>query len=172
MTPDADAAAPEAGRRFRLTLAQIGPVVGDVAGNAERAVAAWEAGRDAGADMVALPEMFLAGYQPQDLVLKPAFLAACAGALEDLAARCAEGPALGVGVPVADPGGVSNAYAVLSGGAVRAIFRKHHLPNYGVFDEKRLYHAADPQGPVTVGPLRLGLMAAIGAGAALVKLAA
>ncbi|MFO7856182.1 MAG: NAD+ synthase [Paracoccaceae bacterium] len=151
------AAARAEGRAFRLTLAQIGPTVGDVTGNAERAFAAWEAGREAGADLVALPEMFLAGYQPQDLVLKPAFLAACAAALEALAARTAEGPALGVGLPTADPGGVANAYAILDGGSVRALFRKHHLPNYGVFDEKRLYRPADPQGPVTVGPLRLGV---------------
>ena len=151
------AAARAEGRAFRLTLAQIGPTVGDVAGNAARAREAWAAGRAAGADMVALPEMFLAGYQPQDLVLKPAFLAACAAALEDLAAETADGPALGVGLPVADPGGVANAYAVLDGGRVAAIFRKHHLPNYGVFDEKRLYRPADPQGPVQVGPLRLGV---------------
>lgn len=141
---------------FRLTLAQLDPVVGDVAGNADRARAAWAQGRAAGADLVALPEMFLAGYQPQDLVLKPAFLAACAAALDALARDTADGPALGIGLPVADPAGVSNAWAVLQGGAVKAMFRKHHLPNYGVFDEKRLYRPAPPQGPVQIGPLRIG----------------
>lgn len=142
---------------FRLTLAQLDPRVGDVKGNAEKARKAWEAGRAAGAHMVALPEMFLAGYQPQDLVLKPAFLAACAAEIERLAEACADGPALGIGAPVADPGGVANAWFVLEGGEVRAVFRKHHLPNYGVFDEKRLYRPADPQGPVGVGPARVGV---------------
>ncbi|MEO1688059.1 MAG: nitrilase-related carbon-nitrogen hydrolase, partial [Pseudomonadota bacterium] len=97
---------------FRLTLAQLDPRVGDVAGNAAKARAAWAAGREAGAHLVALPEMFLAGYQPQDLVLKPAFLAACAAQIEALAEACADGPALGIGAPIADPGGVANAWFV------------------------------------------------------------
>ncbi|MEM6744284.1 MAG: NAD+ synthase [Pseudomonadota bacterium] len=142
---------------FRLTLAQLDPRVGDVAGNAEKALHAWRQGKEAGAHLVALPEMFLAGYQPQDLVLKPAFLAACARHLQRLAEATADGPALGLGAPVADPGGVSNAWYVLEGGEIRAVFRKHHLPNYGVFDEKRLYRPADPQGPVAIGPVRVGV---------------
>ena len=144
-------------RRFRLTLAQLNPTVGDLAGNAERARRAWAQGREEAADLVALPEMFLAGYQPQDLVLKPAFLAACAAELDRLAQSTAEGPALGIGFPLADRAGVSNAYAILHQGRVRAVFRKHHLPNYGVFDEKRLFRSADPQGPVALGPLRVGV---------------
>ena len=86
--------------RFRITLAQLNPTVGDIAGNAAKAQAAWEEGRAAGADFVALPEMFLTGYQTQDLVLKPAFVAAAHKAMEQLAADCADGPLLGIGLPV------------------------------------------------------------------------
>ena len=78
--------------RFRLTLAQLNATVGDLAGNAALALDAWAQGRDAGANMVALPEMFLTGYQTQDLVLKPAFLRDCHAALDALAAACADGP--------------------------------------------------------------------------------
>ncbi|MFN4157844.1 MAG: NAD+ synthase [Gemmobacter sp.] len=142
---------------FRLTLAQLNPTVGDLAGNAERAFAAWEAGRAAGADLVALPEMFITGYQTQDLILKPAFQAAAAAAIAALAARCSDGPALGIGGPALRDGRLYNAYHILQGGKVTATVLKHHLPNDGVFDEKRLFSPADVAGPVRVGPLRIGV---------------
>ncbi|SFI67901.1 NAD+ synthase [Albimonas pacifica] len=142
---------------FRLTLAQLDPRVGDLDGNAARALAAWEEGKAAGADLVALPEMFLAGYQPQDLVLKPAFVKACAARLEKLAEATKDGPALALGAPFAGLERPENAYWILQGGEIRARVSKHHLPNYGVFDEKRLYHSADPSGPIQIGPARLGI---------------
>ncbi|RAP40703.1 NAD+ synthase [Rhodovulum viride] len=142
--------------RFRLTLAQLDPTVGALAENAAKARAAWAAGRDAGADMVALPEMFLTGYQVQDLVLKPAFLADVATHLEALARECAEGPALGIGAPVADEEGRYNAYFICEGGRVAARILKHHLPNDEVFDEKRVYRSGPISGPYRVGPLRIG----------------
>ena len=85
--------------RFRLTLAQLNATVGDIAGNAAKARAAWEAGRKAGADLVALPEMFITGYNTQDLVMKPAFHQHAIAAIEQLAADCADGPALAIGGP-------------------------------------------------------------------------
>ncbi len=142
--------------RFRLTLAQLNPTVGDFAGNAVRARDAWAQGRDAGADMVALTEMFLTGYQTQDLVMKPAFQAAAAAALMQLAADCADGPALGIGGPLVVDGNLFNAYHILKGGGVHTVILKHHLPNDGVFDEKRVFTAADVHGPYRVGPLRIG----------------
>jgi NAD+ synthase len=142
---------------FRLTLAQLNPVMGDLAGNATRALAAWEAGRAAGADMVALPEMFLTGYQTQDLILKPAFQAAAEAALADLAARITDGPALGIGAPARRDGRLYNAWHVIQNGKITATVLKHHLPNDGVFDEKRLFTSADVAGPVRVGPLRIGV---------------
>ncbi|HMQ95403.1 NAD+ synthase, partial [Amaricoccus sp.] len=142
--------------KFRLTMAQLNPVVGDLAGNRAKALAAHRAGRAAGADFVALPEMFLAGYQPQDLVLKPAFTAHAMAEVRTLAADCAEGPPLGIGLPWAESGRLYNVYAILSGGRVTAIARKHHLPNYNVFDEPRLYASGPISGPFAIGPLRMG----------------
>jgi NAD+ synthase len=141
---------------FRLTIAQLNPVVGDLAGNRARALGAHRAGRDAGADLVALPEMFLVGYQPQDLVLKPAFVADAWRHLEALAAETAEGPPLGIGLPVVEAGALYNAYALLGGGRVLGLARKHHLPTYNVFDELRLYRTGPIAGPFGVGPLRIG----------------
>jgi NAD+ synthase len=141
---------------FRLTLAQLDPTVGDLAGNAAKARAAWAAGRDAGADLVALPEMFLTGYQTQDLVLKPAFLRDVAVEIARLAAACADGPALGIGAPVRDGSGLFNAWHVLQGGRVLAVIRKHHLPNESVFDEKRLFASGPIDGPYRIGPAVIG----------------
>jgi NAD+ synthase len=143
--------------RFRLSLAQLNPTVGDLEGNAAMARDAWATARAAGADMVAFPEMFLTGYQLQDLVKKPAFAMDVQRVLTRLAEDCAGGPAIGIGGPL--PGGAKpfNAYFVLQGGKITAQVLKHHLPNYNVFDEKRYYHAGDPSGPVRVGPLRIGV---------------
>ncbi len=102
--------------RFRLTLAQLNPTVGAIEANADKAFAAWEAGRAAGADMVALPEMFITGYHAQDLVMKPA-LSAARDARRSKCWRsdCADGPALGIGGPYARRAGLYNAYYVLRG---------------------------------------------------------
>ena len=142
--------------RFRLTLAQLNPTVGDLAGNARMARAAWEEGRAAGADLVALPEMFITGYNTQDLVQKPAFHQAAIAAIETLARDCAEGPALAIGGPALEGIGLYNAYYVLQGGVVRARVLKHHLPNETVFDEVRLYESGPVAGPYTVAGVRIG----------------
>ena len=141
---------------FRLTLAQLNPVMGDFAANAEMAFQAWLAGRDAGAQMVALSEMFLTGYQTQDMVMKPAFTRAAMQAVAALAVRIVDGPALGIGAPHAQDGQLYNAYHVLQGGKIAATVLKHDLPNDGVFDEKRVFNVAPLQGPYRVGPLRIG----------------
>ena len=142
--------------RFRLTLAQLNPTVGALAANAALALDAWAQGHDAGADMVALPEMFITGYQIQDLVQRPKFIADAQAAIEGLAAQVADGPALGIGGPWFEAGRLYNAYFILQGGKITARVLKHHLPNDSVFDEKRLYSAADVAGPYRVGPLRIG----------------
>ncbi|KGM86681.1 NAD+ synthetase [Roseovarius mucosus DSM 17069] len=144
------------GDRFRLTLAQLNPTVGDLAGNARIARAAWEEGRAAGADLVALPEMFITGYNTQDLVQKPAFHQAAIAAIEALARDCAEGPALAIGGPALEGIGLYNAYYILQGGVVRARVLKHHLPNETVFDEVRLYESGPVAGPYTVAGVRIG----------------
>ncbi|MGP3695900.1 NAD+ synthase [Rhodobacter sp. NSM] len=143
--------------RFRLTLAQLNPTVGDLAGNAALARRAWEAARDAGSDMVALTEMFITGYQTQDLVMRPAFARDAMATLERLAADCAEGPAIGIGGPCLREGRLMNAYWVLESGRVSATVFKHHLPNSEVFDEKRLFSSGEVHGPCRVGPVRIGI---------------
>jgi NAD+ synthase len=142
--------------RFRLTLAQLNATVGDLAGNSARARTAWEAGRAAGADLVALPEMFITGYNTQDLVMKPAFHQAAIAAIARLARDCANGPAIAIGGPALEGAGLYNAYYILQGGQVTARVFKHHLPNETVFDEKRIYQSGDVTGPYTVRGLRIG----------------
>lgn len=141
---------------FRLTLAQLNPTVGAIAKNAEMARKAWEDGKAAGAQMVALTEMFITGYQLQDLVQRPQFIADADAAIESLALACADGPALGIGGPMFQAGRLYNAYFILQGGKIAATVLKHHLPNDSVFDEKRLYSSADVNGPYRIGPLRIG----------------
>lgn len=141
---------------FCLTLCQLNPTVGDIAGNAAKAVVAHQRGKEKNTDFVALPEMFLTGYQTQDLVNKPAFLDTVAAALAQLAKDCADGPALGIGAPVLENGKLYNGYFVLKGGDIHALTRKHHLPNTQVFDEKRLFESAEISGPFGLGPIRIG----------------
>ncbi|MFC3181193.1 NAD+ synthase [Cypionkella sinensis] len=141
---------------FRLTLAQLNPTVGAIEANVALAYDAWVQGRDAGAQMVALTEMFITGYQTQDLVMKPAFWRDAMQAVEALALRIVDGPALGVGGPCWRDGQLYNAYYVLEAGRIAATVLKHELPNSDVFDEKRVFASAPPQGPYRVGPLRIG----------------
>ncbi|WP_054303162.1 NAD+ synthase [Gemmobacter sp. LW-1] len=142
--------------RFRLTLAQLNPVVGDIAGNAAKARSAWAEAKAAGADMLALTEMFITGYQTQDLILKRVFADAAEAAILALAADCAEGPAIGIGGPARVGDRLHNAWWVLQGGKVVAKVLKHHLPNSDVFDEKRIFSPADVSGPYRIGPIRIG----------------
>ncbi len=142
---------------FRLTLAQLAPTTGAIAANRAQALDAWHQARAAGAGMLALPESFITGYQTQDLVMRPQFWRDAMAALEGLAADTADGPALGIGGPFHDGTHLYNAYYILAGGTVAHVVRKHHLPNETVFDEKRQFTPAPLQGPVAVGPLRLGI---------------
>jgi NAD+ synthase len=144
--------------QFIVTLAQLNPTVGDVVGNAAKARGARAQARAAGADLVVLPELFIAGYPPEDLVLKPAFQAACRGAVEELARETADGgPAMLVGSPWVEDGKLYNACALLDEGRVAAIRFKANLPNYGVFDEKRLFARGPAAGPVTIRGIRVGV---------------
>jgi NAD+ synthase len=140
-----------------IALAQLNPTVGDVAGNAEKVRRAREKATAGGADLVAFPELFIAGYPPEDLVLKPAFQAACRSAVEALARESKDGPALLVGTPWVEGGKLYNAYALLSGGVIEAVRFKVDLPNYGVFDEKRVFEPGPMPGPILVKGVRIGI---------------
>ncbi len=143
-------------KRFRITLAQMNPTVGDLAGNAALARRAWEAGKAAGADFVALPEMFVTGYNTQDLVMKPAFARDAMTHIDQLMADCADGPALGIGGPLLQGNKLYNAYHVLKDGRLVRQVLKHNLPNETVFDEVRLYEQGPLAGPYDLGIVRVG----------------
>jgi NAD+ synthase len=144
--------------RLAIAVAQLNPIVGDVAGNLERARKARAQAAREGADIVAFSELFIAGYPPEDLVLKPAFQAACRAAVEAIAHDTADGgPAVLMGTPWVEEGRLYNAYALVAGGEVEAIRYKVNLPNYGVFDEKRVFASGPVPGPVSFRGVRLGL---------------
>jgi NAD+ synthase (glutamine-hydrolysing) len=124
---------------LRIALAQINPTVGALAANAERIRLASVRAAEAGAALVVFPELALSGYPPEDLVLKPHFLAACERTLTGLAAALPPGLAACVGTPLPGQPRARNAAALLQGGAVRAVYAKRCLPNYGVFDEHRVF---------------------------------
>lgn len=141
-----------------MTLAQLNPIVGDVAGNAAKARTARAQAAADGADLVVFPELFIAGYPPEDLVLKPAFQAACRATIEDLARETADGgPAMLIGTPWVDEGKLYNACALLDGGRIAAIRFKVNLPNYGVFDEKRVFAVGPVAGPMNIRGVRVGV---------------
>src|SRR6476620_9495901 len=144
--------------RLAIAVAQLNPVVGDITGNLEKARRTRaQAARD-GADIVAFSELFIAGYPPEDLVLKPAFQAACRAAIEDLARDTADGgPAMLIGTPWVEDGKLYNVCALLDEGRIAALRFKANLPNYGVFDEKRLFARGPAAGPVTVRGVRVGV---------------
>jgi NAD+ synthase len=144
--------------RLAIAVAQLDPTVGDIPGNAAKARAARAAAARAGADVVALPELFLSGYPPEDLVLKPALQAACRGMIEELARETADGgPAMLIGTPWVEDGKLYNAYCLLDRGAIAARRFKVDLPNYGVFDEKRVFAAGPMPGPLNFRGVRLGV---------------
>ncbi|MCB2102633.1 MAG: NAD+ synthase [Rhodobacterales bacterium] len=145
--------------RLTLALAQINPVVGDVDGNLARLRAARAQAAAQGADLVLPGELTLAGYPPEDLVLKAAFLDHVERAARALAEDTADGgPALLVGAPWRVEGRLHNAMLLLDGGTIAATVLKHELPNYGVFDEIRVFSPGAPADPVDFRGIRLGVM--------------
>ncbi|HWE67257.1 MAG TPA: NAD+ synthase [Acidimicrobiales bacterium] len=129
---------------LRLAAAQLNTVVGDLPGNVDRILAALSAAESAGADICVMPELAIPGYPPEDLLLKPGFVADNLVALEKVAAatgRCAVVVGFVGSTPSGD--GLSNAAAVCAGGRVVGIYRKRFLPNYGVFDEQRWFISSD-----------------------------
>jgi NAD+ synthase len=144
---------------LRIALAQLNPTVGDIKGNLELARKARTDAAKQKADLVVFTELFLSGYSPDDLVLKPAFVEACRNAAEELAKDTSDGgPGVVMGVPWRDEkSGLHNAVAVMDDGKITATRYKVDLPNYGVFDEKRVFDAGPMPGPVNFRGIRLGI---------------
>lgn len=145
--------------QLTIALAQINPTVGALDHNAGLILAAREEAARSGADLVVYPELSVCGYPPEDLVLKPFFLDKVEDVVQSLAARTADGgPALLVGAPWRVEGRRHNAALLLDGGKIQAIRLKHDLPNYGPFDEKRVFDAGPLPGPVNFRGVRLGVL--------------
>jgi len=144
---------------LRIALAQINPHVGDVRGNADKIRKARVEAARLGADLLITPEFSIGGYPVEDLVLKPAFNADALAEIEKLAAETADGgPGIVLGGPWLEGQKRYNGLFVLDGGKVLARRAKHELPNYGVFDEKRVFDAGPAPGPIAFRGFRLGLM--------------
>src|SRR5215212_501081 len=145
-------------KTLTIALAQLNPILGDVAGNEAKARAARAEAARLGADLVMFPELYLSGYPPEDLVLKPAFQDACRKSCENLARDTADGgPAVLIGLPWVEDGSLYNGYALLDAGTIGAVRFKVDLPNYGVFDEKRVFEPGPLPGPMMIRGVRIGV---------------
>lgn len=143
---------------LRIAIAQLNPVMGDIAGNLARARSARKQAAAMQADLILFTELFIAGYPPEDLVLKPAFVEACEKAVLELAQDTKDGgPGVIIGTPLKRESGLHNAVMVLDGGEVIAERFKVDLPNYGEFDEKRVFQPGPLPGPVNFRGVRIGI---------------
>lgn len=145
-------------QKLHIVSAQLNPIVGDIVGNLAKAKASLRDAMNLGADILVFSELFLIGYPPEDLVLKPAAVKDCQAAVAELAVETA-GTRLSViiGTPWRDANGLFNAVAILSEGRVAELRFKHELPNYAVFDEKRVFDAGPLPAPVTIAGIKIGI---------------
>ena len=143
-----------------IAIAQLNPIVGDVAGNAEKVVAAWETAAEQGADIVLYSELVLSGYPPEDLVMKPAFMRHLRHAVDDICERTKarkNGPALLLTTPWDIDEERFNAVLLIDQGMIETVRAKNDLPNYGVFDEKRVFSAGPMPDVVSFRGVMLGV---------------
>ncbi len=144
-------------KHLKIALAQLNPVVGDLDGNAEKLIRARDEAARLGADLVLFSELFITGYPPEDLVRRPAFAAAARARVEALAAELGPGPAVLTGALWPESDKLYNAMVLIDGGKIEAVRTKVDLPNYGVFDEKRVFDAGPLPGPINFRGVRLGV---------------
>ncbi|MCZ6859286.1 MAG: NAD+ synthase, partial [Alphaproteobacteria bacterium] len=145
--------------KLRIAIAQLNPVVGDIAGNLNLVLQAREEAARRGADLVIASELVISGYPPEDLVLKPFFQDRIEAAVGSLAKATDDGgPGLLIGAPWREGTRLHNAGLLLDRGEIVASRLKHHLPNYGVFDERRVFDSGPMPGPIDFRGVRLGVM--------------
>lgn len=143
---------------LKIAIAQLNPILGDIQGNLEMARKARAEVARQGGELIIFTELFIVGYPPEDLVLKPAFQAAARDAVETLAKDTGDGgPAMLVGTPWREGDKLYNAVALLDGGEVQGVRYKCDLPNYGVFDEVRIFDAGPLPGPINFRGVRVGV---------------
>lgn len=145
-------------KKLTIALAQLNPVVGDIAGNADKLRAARKLAHKSGVDIIVTTELFITGYPPEDLVKKPAFHRAAQETVEDIALETDDGgPAILLGTPWLENDHLYNSVAVLDEGRVQDVIHKFDLPNYGVFDEKRLFEVGPEPEPTIVRGVKTGI---------------
>ncbi len=142
---------------MKIVLAQLNPTVGDLQANAQKVREVHARAKEDGADLIVFPELFLTGYPPEDLVLKPAFQEAAHDAVARLAEDLIDGPGVLVGTIWQQDGKLYNAVVLIEQGAVGAVRFKVDLPNYGVFDEKRVFETGPLPGPINFRDVRIGV---------------
>ncbi|MFO1242680.1 MAG: NAD+ synthase [Rickettsiales bacterium] len=143
---------------MQLYLSQINPIVGDLKGNHEKLCSAWKKAKEMGADLIVFPELAITGYPPEDLVLMPSFQQAAMQAVEKLANETVDGPAIITGGIWHDGTQLYNSAFLIEEGNIARIQFKHHLPNYGVFDEKRVFACGPLPEVVEWRGIRIGLL--------------
>ena len=142
---------------LKIASAQLNPIVGDLSGNMAKACAAYDKAKSGGADILVLPELFVIGYPPEDLVLKPAAVADCRVEAEKFAGLTKDGPAVIFSTPWLYRKKLYSAVLVMRGGKITDIRYKHFLPNYGVFDEERVFSPGPLPKPVEICGVQIGL---------------
>ncbi len=144
---------------LKIALAQLNPTVGDISGNMEKIRNAYNTASDGGADLMVTGELVTSGYPPEDLVLKPIFMDRIEASVRSIATETkGDKPAIVISTPWRKDGLLYNAILLLDEGEVKAFRPKCELPNYGVFDEKRIFTAGEPMGPVGFKGVALGLL--------------
>ncbi|MCR9235859.1 MAG: NAD+ synthase [Alphaproteobacteria bacterium] len=143
---------------LKIALAQLNPVLGDISGNLALAREARKRAAEQGADLLLLTELFICGYPPEDLVKKPTFIQACKRAVEEFSQDTKDGgPGVVIGTPWQENDELYNAIALLDDGEIKGLRYKVDLPNYGTFDEKRLFSTGPMPGPISFRGVRLGI---------------